>query len=151
MLSSCFKRLTSLRDAQRQLLKDAQYGASSCGQNVLGLQGLAQVGGKRSDSYLVEATSVIIAVVDAHLTPVDASVASNAEVVWHEWAAISLQSDVSLQEVTLRQTCVDLLGLGHHDGLVFQEVEDGDPADSEIFEPALSHVFLEVGLEAQDL
>lgn len=50
---------------------------------------------------LVEEAGVVIAVVDANLAAVDASVAADAEVVGQEWSAIRLNDAVTLEESTL--------------------------------------------------
>jgi len=107
--------------------------------------------GRREVAYLVEAAGVVVAVVDSDLAAVDAGVASDAEVVWHERRAVLLQDHMALQERALRDACVDLLVLSDHDRLVLEVVEDGDLADAEILEAALDDVLLEVALETQDL
>ena len=102
-------------------------------------------------TYLVELPRVVVAVVNADLASVDARVTADAEVVRHERIAVGLQHNVSLQESALRRSRVNLLGLGHHDGLVFQVVEDGDLSDLVVLEAALDDVLLEVTEESEDL
>lgn len=58
---------------------------------------------------------------------------------------------MALQESTLGDASVDLLGLGDHNRLVLQVVEDGDLSDASVLEAALNDVLLEVALESQDL
>ena len=102
-------------------------------------------------TYVVEFASVVITVVDAHLTAKDASVAADREVVWHERAAVGLQHDLTLEEGALGRARVDLLGLSDHDRLVFQVVENGNFPDFGVFEAAFNDVLLEVTVESQDL
>lgn len=85
------------------------------------------------------------------MAAVDTSVTANREVVWHEWAAIGLQDDLTLEESTLRGTSVHLLGLSHHNGLVFQVVENCDFPDFGVFQTGLNDVLLEETVESQDL
>ena len=66
-------------------------------------------------TYIVVSASVIISAVDANLASVDASISSNAEVVGREGRAVILQDHLSLQESTLRDTCVGLFGLSDHE------------------------------------
>ena len=103
------------------------------------------------ESYLVVLASVIITVVDADLATIDAGVAADAEVVRNEGSAVGLQDDVALQESTLRDASVDLLGLGDHNRLVLKVVEDSDLSDASVLEAALNNVLLEVALESQNL
>lgn len=58
---------------------------------------------------------------------------------------------MALEESTLRDARVDLLGLGDHNGLIFKVVEDCDLPDAVVLEAALDNVLLEVALETQDL
>jgi hypothetical protein len=103
------------------------------------------------ETYSVEGSGVVIAVVDANLTTVDASVAADAEVVWHERVAVGLQKHVTLEEGTLGRSGVDLLGLTNHDRLVFQVVEDGDLPELMVLKTALDDVLFEVTVESQHL
>ena len=103
------------------------------------------------ESYLVVLASVIITIVDADLATIDAGVAADAEVVRNEGSAVGLQDDVALQESTLRDASVDLLGLGDHNRLVLKVVEDSDLSDASVLEAALNNVLLEVALESQNL
>ena len=105
----------------------------------------------KAETYSIEFASVVITVVDADLAAIDASVAADREVVWHEGAAVGLQDNLALEEGTLRSTRVGLLGLSHHDRLVFQVVEDCHFPDLEIFKTTLDDVLFEVTVESQDL
>ena len=58
---------------------------------------------------------------------------------------------MALQESTLGDTRVSLLGLSDHDRLVLKVVEDGDLSDASVLETALNDMLLEVALESQDL
>lgn len=100
---------------------------------------------------MVEFASVLVTVIDADLTTVDSSVAADREVIWHEWLAIGLQDDVSLEECALRCTTVDLLRLSDHDGLVLEVIEDGDFPDAIVLQAALDNMLFEVTEESQDL
>ena len=103
------------------------------------------------ESYLVVAASVVITVVDANLSTVNSGVSTNAEIVGDEGRAVGLKDDMALQEGTLGDTRVDLLGLSDHDRLVLQVVEDGDLSDTSVLETALDNVLLEVALETEYL
>ena len=103
------------------------------------------------ESYLVVAASVVITVVDADLTTVNSGISTNAEIVRDEGRAVGLKDDMALQEGTLRDTRVDLLGLSDHDRLVLQVVEDSDLSDTRVLESALNDVLLEVALETEYL
>ena len=70
---------------------------------------------KSTQTYLVILASVFVSVVDADLAAIDTSVCANAEVVGHEGCAVSLQNDLALEEGTLGDTRVGLLGLSDHD------------------------------------
>ena len=102
-------------------------------------------------TYLVEGTSVLIAVIDADLSPVDARVAPDREVVWHVSATVVLKDDLTFEEGSLRNSRVDLLGLSDHDRLVFQVVKDGNLPDAMVLKAALNDMLLEVPVEAQHL
>ena len=102
-------------------------------------------------TYLVELASVVIAVVDADDAAEDGRVGPDREVVWHVGAAVGLQDNLTLEEGTLGHARVDLLGLGDHDRLVLEVVEDRDLPASGVFEAALNDVLLEVTVESQDL
>jgi len=115
------------------------------------VSGCSGCSGEGSSLACIEFTSVVITVVDADLAAEDASVAANGEIVWHEWAAIGLQNDLTLEESTLRGTRVHLLGLSDHDGLVFQVVENCDLPDLGVLEAGLDDVLLEETVESQDL
>ena len=75
----------------------------------------------------------------------------DGEVSGHEWAAVGLQNDVTLEEGSLRHSRVDLLWLTDHDGLVFEVVVDDDLSSSGVLETALNDVLFEVTGELQDL
>ena len=105
----------------------------------------------RRKSYLIVTARVVITVVDADLTAIDASVGSDAEVVGHERATVRLQDDVALEEGALGNARVDLLGLRDHNGLVLKVEEDGHFPDAVVLETALNNMLLEVALEAEDL
>lgn len=66
-------------------------------------------------TYLIEAAGVVITVVDPDLAAINASIASDCEVVWHEGLSIWLERDVALEEGALGLARVGLLGLSHHD------------------------------------
>ena len=102
-------------------------------------------------TYRVVPASVVITVINADLTAIDASVSAEAEVVWHERIAIGLVDDVALEEGTLRGSRVGLLGLSDHDGLVLEVVIDGDLSDAEVLQATLDDVLFEVTVESQDL
>jgi len=70
---------------------------------------------KSTQTYLVVLASVFVSVVDADLAAIDAGVCANAEVVGHEGGAVSLQNDLALEEGTLGNARVGLLGLSDHD------------------------------------
>ena len=93
----------------------------------------------------------MITVVDADLSSVNASVASDREIIWHISVTVLLENDLAFQESSLRDARVDLLGLSDHDRLVFQVVVDGHLPDAIILETALDDVLLEVTIEAEDL
>ena len=69
---------------------------------------------KRSLTYLIETTSVLITVIDAHGTTVDGHINADAEVFWHEGCSIAFKSNVTLEELTLGDTRVRLLWLSDH-------------------------------------
>lgn len=100
---------------------------------------------------LVELVSIIISRVEAEFSGIDLDISLQREVLWHHWAAIWLEIYQALEEGTLRNTRVYLLGLGDHDRLVLQVVEDGDKSHSGILEAALNDVLFEVTVESQDL
>lgn len=104
-------------------------------------------------TYFVELPCVVVAVVDADLSPEDANVHSDSEVVRHEWAlgAVLLQNHLPLEEGALRGARVFDFGLSQHDGLVLKVVEDGYFSDSVILKSALNNTFLEVAVESQHL
>ena len=104
-------------------------------------------------TYFVELPCVVVTVVDADLSPEDANVHSDSEVVRHEWAlgAVLLQNHLSLEESALRGARVFDFWLGQHDGLVLKVVEDGYFSDSVILKSALNNTFLEVAVESQHL
>ena len=103
------------------------------------------------ETYGIEFTSVVITVVNANLTAENAGVTTDGEVIWHEWASIWLQYDLTFQEGTLWSTRVDLFRLGDHDGLVFQVVENCHFPNLGIFETTLNDVFFKETVESQDL
>ena len=96
-------------------------------------------------------TSVLITVVDADLSSVNACVTSDREVIWHISVTVVLENDLAFQESSLRDARVDLLGLSDHNRLVFQIVENGHLPDAIVFEAALDDVLLEITIEAEDL
>ena len=57
-------------------------------------------------TYFVELPRVVVTVVDSDLSPEDANVHSDSEVIWHEWAlgAVLLQNHLPLEEGALRGT-----------------------------------------------
>jgi hypothetical protein len=71
-------------------------------------------------TYHHELSGVLIGIVDAEDTPIDSDVKANAEVGGHEGLlrAVTLEDHVSLQEGSLGNTTVRLLGLSDHDGLI---------------------------------
>jgi len=103
------------------------------------------------ETYGIEFTSVVITVENANLTAENAGVTTDGEVIWHEWASIWLQYDLTFQEGTLWSTRVDLFRLGDHDGLVFQVVENCHFPNLGIFETTLNDVFFKETVESQDL
>ena len=104
-------------------------------------------------TYGEELSGVVICVIEADLSAVDANVDTNAKIVWHEGAlgAILLENHLALEEGTLWGSRVDYLWLCDHDRLVFEVVEDSHFADSVVLESAFNNAFLEVALESQDL
>ena len=105
----------------------------------------------QKNTYLEELVSIIISGEEAEFSGIDLDISLQREVLWHHWAAIWLEIYQALEEGTLRNTRVYLLGLGDHDRLVLQVVEDGDMSHSGILEAALNDVLFEVTVESQDL
>ena len=93
----------------------------------------------------------MITVVDADLPSVNASVASDREIIWHISVTVVLENNLAFQESSLWDARVDLLGLSDHDRLVFQVVVDGHLPDAIVLEAALDDMLLEVTIEAEDL
>ena len=85
------------------------------------------------------------------MSSVNASVASDREVIWHKSVTVLLENTLAFQESALWDARVDLLVLSDHDRLVFQVVEDSHLPDAIVFEAALDDVLLEVTIEAEDL
>ncbi len=104
-----------------------------------------------TQTYFVVFASVIISTVDANLAAIDESVLTNAEVWGHEGSAITLQNNLTLQEGTLRNTCVGLFRLSDHDGLVLKVEVDGELSDAMVLQSGLTDVLLEVTVESQHL
>lgn len=104
-------------------------------------------------TYHEELSRVIITVINAELTSIDADVTTNGEVLWHEGllGSVTLENHVSLKESALRNSTIGLLGLGDHDRLILKIVENGRFADSEVFEAALNNALFGVGVKSQDL
>lgn len=102
-------------------------------------------------TYRVVPASVVITVINADLTAIDASVSAEAEVVWHERIAIGLVDDVALEEGTLRGSRVGLLGLSDHDRLILKVVVNRQLSIATILKSALDNVLFEVALESEDL
>ena len=58
---------------------------------------------------------------------------------------------MSLEERSLRHSTVRLFGLGDHDGLVFEVVENSCLSNSKVFKAAFYNALLRVGVKSQDL
>ena len=99
-------------------------------------------------TYLVESASVGVAVVDADDTAVDASVSTDAEIIWHERVAVRLVHDLTLKELTLRGARVALLGFLNLNGLVLEVVADDNLSDAAVLELALHDALFEVTVES---
>lgn len=110
-------------------------------------------GGAFLSAFHEELSRVLITVVNAELTSIDADVATNGEVLRHEGllGSVTLENHVSLKESALRNSTIGLLGLGDHDRLILKIVENGRFADSEVFEAALNNALFGVGVKSQDL
>jgi len=100
---------------------------------------------------LVETACIVICVVDADLTAINASVGTDGEVIWHERSAVCLENDVAFKEGTLRNSRINLFWLSDHNRLVLKVIEDSNLSDSVVFKAALNNMLLEVALEAHHL
>jgi len=82
----------------------------------------------------------------------DADVETDTEVLGKERAhSITFKYHLSLKEVTLWDTRVNLLGLDDHDWLILKVVVNEDRVNSEIFKTAFNDWFFEVAEEAENL
>ena len=93
----------------------------------------------------------MITVVDADLPSVNASVASDREIIWHISVTVVLENNLAFQESSLWDARVDLLGLSDHDRLVLKIVEDGDLSDAEVLKAAFHNVLFEEAVESKHL
>ena len=93
----------------------------------------------------------MIAVVNAHGAAHNGDVDSNAEIVWHEGSAVTLEDNLALEELALRDAGVGLLRFSQVEGLVLEEVADGNLSDTSVFQSRLNHTLLEVAIESQHL
>jgi len=110
-------------------------------------------GGALLSAFHEELSRVIITIVNAELTSIDADVAAYGEILRHErlLGSVTLENHMSLKESALRNSTVGLLGLGDHDRLILKIVENGGFADSEVFEAAFNNALFGVGVKSQDL
>ena len=104
-------------------------------------------------TYHEELSRVLITVVNAELTSIDADVATNGEVLRHEGllGSVTLENHVSLKESALRNSTIGLLGLGDHDRLILKIVENCHLSNSVVFVWILDYWFLEVSTEGKHL
>jgi len=144
--------------ASKLLLEVLEHESITLGCNwdllfVEGVSGAFLSNSARLTTFHEEFSSVVIAVVDAEDAAVDSDVKSNSEVVGHEGllGAVTLEDHVAVKERSLGNTRVHLLGLGDHDGLVFQVVEDDGLADSVVFKSAFNDTLFGVCVESQYL
>jgi len=104
------------------------------------------------DTYVEELSGVLVSVGDTDGAAMDSDVAANHEVLGHEGGlAVALEDHLSLEEGTLGDASVGLLGLDDHDRLVFEEVVNEDGMNSEIFKSAFDNALFEVTVKAEDL
>lgn len=87
------------------------------------------------------------------MAAVNADVKADAEVIGTEGSvrAVLLQSHLAFEEGTLWRAAVDLFGLGDHDRIIFEEIEDHDKSESMVFKTALDNAFFKVCIKSQHL
>lgn len=107
----------------------------------------------KSVTYNVKVTGKLVAIVNSELAAVDADVKANAKVLGIEWpvGTVLLEGHLTLEEGALRSAAVDLLWLSDHNGVVFEEVEDHNEAETIVLETALDNAFFKVRIKSQDL
>ena len=87
-------------------------------------------------TYLKELTGVIITVVYSNGPATNTKIKSNPKIsrFKRHIRAVLFEHHLSVQEGALHGATVDLLGLDHQDGSVFQEVIDDELPNPEVFE-----------------
>lgn len=102
---------------------------------------------------LEEGSGVFVTVINSNDAAKNRNITPDGEIVWHEGAITSvvLKNHLPLEERTLWASTVHFFWLSNHNGLVFEEVEDGQFTDSIIFKTAFNDRLLGVTLESEYL
>jgi len=101
--------------------------------------------------FVIKLAGVLVHVVYSELSAKDGDIASDSEILGHERHTVWLLEALLLEESSLRNTGIDLLGLDYHDGLVDQVVEDMNFADAVVLKAGLNNAFFCISEEFQDL
>jgi hypothetical protein len=103
-------------------------------------------------TYIEELSCVLVSISNADSAAVDSNITTNHEVLGHKGGhAVTFQDHLAVEESTLGNTRVALLGLDDHDRLIFEEVIDENVMNSEIFKSALNDALFEEAVKAEDL